>query len=155
MSFSAMRFVFFAVAVQLSFCGLVIGASVAPEQVLAGEDADHDGIRDDVQVWVDQRFSGQERMAARQFASAMQSIMVIGDAEQDDPSLDKGRQQLKSAIECVLATTGEISQEAIFDGLYSTIVNSTERESFMEKLERQFPEEDVLPSAVQCNWRSP
>lgn len=84
-------------------CGSESGTSPVPASTtsLAGTDANNDGIRDDIEVYIDSTvYDVATKKALRQYAKAAQSSIL----EADDPakSLDNVTKRFR-ALECLMA----------------------------------------------------
>lgn len=91
---------------------------------MAGVDADADGVRDDVETYIDQTYSDPAtRSALRQFAAAAQLSMVdAGNAQLSKTHADNRFR----AIECVMARRPTDYPE-VFTKLRARILNTTAR----------------------------
>lgn len=121
-----------------------------------GVDANTNGVRDDVEIWVSKTFSDDmaARAAALQIGVAMQQVFAAGERV-DMNIMSQLKSRIRDAIECVLASLGEVAQEQIFGEMLGVIVNTPERADLIEKHERNYPEingtEIPAPSAAACN----
>lgn len=114
------------------------------------------GNRTDVDLWISERFSGQEKSAAIQFSNAIEGVMAVGDLTAT-AALEKEREKVRNAIECVMASAGEEAQEMIFNGLLDVIVDTAARQDYMARLEQQYlhtEEEIIHSSSIKCELLS-
>lgn len=87
-----------------------------PESPLAGEDADHDHIRDDVEQYIDDTYRDREAvwLAARQYARAEQHGVLF--AKDADRAQDAGN-EIAHAIECLYAFLPADDADAVWKEL--------------------------------------
>lgn len=96
------------------------------DKTIAGVDSDGDGIRDDIQRWINEEFSAQPKtkMAVKQFAMGMQLDLIS--ATDKEQSLIAGRKML-SDLDCLIYTSGIDQAIKIERDLKSIFLNTKER----------------------------
>lgn len=96
------------------------------DKTIAGVDSDGDGIRDDIQRWINEEFSAQPKtkMAVKQFAMGMQ--LDLTSATSKEQSLIAGRKML-SDLDCLIYTSGIDQAIKIERDLKSIFLNTKER----------------------------
>lgn len=124
------------------------------QKFLQGIDANDNGVRDDVEIWIATRFVDEiARAVALQLAVAMQQVFVDGE-QADAQAVNDQKAQIRGALECLIAALGDDVQQVIFSEMLGIIVNTPERANLIEKHEQNFPEpEGTLieePSIQAC-----
>ena len=99
-----------------------------PDSALAGEDSNHDHIRDDVERYIDDSYGDRElvRLAARQYARAEQHGVVF--AHDPDRAQDAG-DEITRAIECLYAFLPADDADAIWKELQARTLDDDDRAS--------------------------
>lgn len=122
---------------------------------LQGIDANDNGVRDDVEIWIAKRFADNEvaRAVALQIAVAMQQVFVAGEQE-DGQAIINQKAQIRAALECLIVALGDDVQGVIFSEMLGVIVNTPERVILIEKHEQSYPEPEgtviAEPSLQAC-----
>ena len=117
---------------------------LAGQKTLIGEDTNHNGVRDDVERWIFASFPDNPvvRAAALQLAGAMQTVMSVKSVA-NSASIISLKQQITTALECLLATVDDDPQKTIFRDLQAVIVNTPDRTALIEQIEAAYPAEGV------------
>lgn len=115
--------------VGLASCGG--GSSDTPppatQETVAGIDANGDGVRDDIESYIDTTYpastQGGVNRALRQFARAAQATMI--DAGEPAPSVTHAAERFR-ALECLMARR-PVDFHLIFVELRARVLNTTDR----------------------------
>ncbi len=111
----------------LGGCGSNDEAPADTAATVAGVDADNDGVRDDVETYIDQTYSsgtdGPTRDALRQYARAVQAAML--DAGDQSRSVTHAESRFR-AIECLMARR-PVDFPTVFSDLRARILNTDAR----------------------------
>lgn len=102
----------------------------------------------DFDRWVKQSVVGENRSAALQFGTALQTVFSVG--LDDREGLEEARGRVIDALSCLMATVDADTQMNLIDQIYAQIVNTPARELHMSFAESLFPEVDVEPSSSKC-----
>jgi hypothetical protein len=109
---------------SLTACGNGDDSPGDTTATVAGVDADNDGVRDDVETYIDETYSGgtdgPTRDAMRQYAKAAQAAML--DAEDQARSVTHADERFR-AIECLMATR-PTNFPTVFSELRARILNT-------------------------------
>jgi hypothetical protein len=97
-----------------------------PQTPLAGEDANHDHIRDDVERYIDDTYGDRDAvlLAARQYARAEQHGVVF--AHDPDRAQDAG-DEITRAIECLYAFLSADDADAVWKELQARTLDDDDR----------------------------
>jgi hypothetical protein len=97
-----------------------------PESPLAGEDADHDHIRDDIERYIDDTYRDREALwlAARQYARAEQHGLVF--AKDAGRAQDAGN-EIARAIECLYVFLPADEADAVWKELRGRTLDEDDR----------------------------
>lgn len=95
-------------------------------ETIAGIDSDNDGIRDDIQRWINEEYSNQPRvnLGVKQLARSMQADIL--NAGNKDNSIIMGRKMLDSA-HCLKSIVGFDKEPKIYNKIKSKLLNTQER----------------------------
>lgn len=111
----------------LGGCGSDDEAPADTTATVAGVDADSDGVRDDLETYIDQTYSsgtdGPTRDALRQYARAAQAAMLDGGDQARSVTHAEARFR---AIECLMARR-PVDFPTVFSELRSRILNTDAR----------------------------
>ena len=116
-------------AVGLTSCGGDSSESPPPaaQESVAGADANGDGVRDDVERYIDTTYpvpaQGDTNRALRQFARAAQATLI--DASEPVPSVAHAAERFR-ALECLMARR-PADFHVVFVELRARILNTTAR----------------------------
>jgi len=93
---------------------------------LAGADLDGNGIRDDIDAYIDQRYSGEERQsAARQFARAMQASLLV--PENDGEAARAVALRVMRGIVCTYSTFDDADAGKVIEEIRAITTNTQSR----------------------------
>jgi len=93
---------------------------------LAGTDADNNGIRDDIDAYIDQHYSGEERQsAARQFARGMQATLLV--PENDTEAARAVARQVMRGIVCTYSRFDDADADQVIDDVRAITTNTRSR----------------------------
>lgn len=130
-------------------------------KTIGGVDSDGDGIRDDIQSWIDERYSSlpNVKLALRQIAIGKQfELLSVDNKEQ---SIIASRKILNNSI-CLTVIVGIDAKGKIEDELYSKILNTKERHQANTKSNVNFsgqifelPQREVRSSLCDFNIGNP
>tara|TARA_B100002051_G_scaffold276205_1_gene323176 strand:+ start:1775 stop:2764 length:990 start_codon:yes stop_codon:yes gene_type:complete len=103
---------------------------------LIGTDSDHDGVRDDIEKWIEQEFPDDTEVqnGLRQFAQATQQALV--DAESEELSL-QNHDEIDRARNCLYALMGLDDSYTNITKLLAEILNTRERSLAYIKYDEQ------------------
>ena len=113
----------------------------AGKATLQGVDSDNNGVRDDVQIAIYERYPNDEtkRNALTQKAKALQEAIVAGDSSSSD-ALNQASKSIIDAVDCLHERVGDSTAEIGF--LEQEVVNTSDRSEayikFNEALSGQF-----------------
>ena len=99
---------------------------VAGKATLKGIDSDEDGVRDDVQIAIFERYSNnaEKRTALEQNAKALQDSISNGNVL-DMSAINQAAQAIDIAIDCLYETVDDPSSEISF--IEDKVMNTSER----------------------------
>jgi len=93
---------------------------------LAGTDADGNGIRDDIDAYIDQHYSGEERQsAARQFARGMQATLLVP-ANDTEAARIVARQVMRGIV-CTYSRFNDADADQVIDDVRAITTNTQSR----------------------------
>ncbi len=135
----------------LTSCGSGDQAPPATNTTLAGVDADGDGVRDDIESYIDTTYpapaQNETNKALRQYAKAVQSTILHA----DDPSLSRQHVHERfRALECLMARR-ETDFHPIFVELRARLLDTTARSNAYLKADDQVKGVD-LPMKPMEQW---
>ena len=111
----------------LTACGSDDDTPPDTTATVAGVDADNDGVRDDIETYIDQTYSGgtdgPTRDALRQYAKAAQAAML--EAGDQARSVTHAQERFR-AIECLMARR-PVDFPTVFSDLRARILNTDAR----------------------------
>jgi len=120
----------------------------------AGVDANENGVRDDVERWICAVFERSgARAATLQLASAMQKVLTLTGKENEE-KIRALREEIRDALECVVATMHEDEQEIVFRDLPGLLANTPNRQIKIDNYEKLFPEEPYGAETVSASRRA-
>jgi len=99
--------------------------SIDGNAALEGIDSDNDGVRDDVQTFITERYPSNinSKLALRQLANAYQEALIaVSNNNQEDVNISLGK--ISSATQCILFTTKNIEDTRLIE---SKMMNTIER----------------------------
>lgn len=115
------------------------GAMLALDRTatLAGTDANGDGVRDDVAVWIGtQGYAAELSKAANQLAKAYQSVLTV--TVTDEAALRTARLASSDAVECIMqkAASVEAGYKAVADLRRVTMNTTTRVDAYLAYVEK-------------------
>lgn len=144
----------------LSFCEFEIVKTVKDpgeegKKTLLGIDADNDGVRDDVQVWIDNKFFGNDnlRKSFRQIARSIQKEFSL--LKENKSTIAATHEKLNS-YKCLISFLGDTKPKAkkeIYDSIDPIIYNTKTRVQAALKISQQFNGEIIPIEHDDINYR--
>lgn len=127
----------------LLLAGLLVGSCGEPSaekqsvysEGIVGPDENENGIRDDVDEYIDAKYDGERERAVRQFAKATtEKIALAAEGKSEEKVLDSVREGF-DAIECIHHKIEDVeaASEAVL-GTRARILNTYERSEAAEKV---------------------
>ena len=96
---------------------------------LTGADTDHNGVRDDIDLWINrQPYLTSQKRAASQLAKALQNTLMVD--RHDQASMHNAQEASRKAVTCVYARFPSDLQpnpHAVIKTLQKSTMNTTER----------------------------
>jgi len=93
---------------------------------LAGADVDGNGIRDDIDAYIDQHYSGEKRQsAARQFARVMQATLLV--PENDGEAARAVALRVMRGIVCTYSTFDDADAGKVIEEIRAITTNTKSR----------------------------
>jgi hypothetical protein len=121
---------------------------------VAGPDANHDGIRDDIETWIDQESDDElSAHAARQLAKAVQQILVVDLNDQDALKLAAREHTIVSS--CSVDVYRDIRRaEQLIDRVQNYTVNTPARQQAFNQYHAALQNSHFyIPTTQDCDVR--
>ena len=121
------KYVLIALGILIISLGFYFYTSQSPRESVSGVDADNDGVRDDFQLYLENRFIDNldAKSAGRQYATAMQRL-ILSPSNTDANELAEG---VLAANYCMASILGVREAYALKDEFHEEFLNTREREN--------------------------